>query len=447
MSDPDTGSSLPMVALVGRPNVGKSSLANRILRRREAIVDASPGVTRDRRSFAADWAGRRFEVVDTGGIELRPRDLQAGVREQAELAMAAADVIVLVVDATTGPTDEDAAIAGRLHRARGPVMVVANKVDEPGAEPEAAAFYSLGLGDPVPLSALHGRGSGDFLDQLVARLPRLEKDAEAPWGSVAIVGRPNVGKSSLLNALVGTGRALVDERPGTTRDPVAALIPRAEGRWLEVIDTAGMRRGTRIDDPVEYFSWLRARRTLERVDGVLLVIDAAGGVTGHDQRLAEAVIAQGRACVIALNKWDLAVEAPADRARVESAIEARLRFMPWAARVRTSARSGRGIARLVPAVEVALASHRRRLPTARVNDLVHRAQEERPPGRAGGRRVRILYAVQSAIAPPTILLFATGRLEDAYLRYLEGRLRSAEPWTGTPLRVVCRPRTRLRVNG
>lgn len=447
MTDPDARLSLPVVALVGRPNVGKSSLANRILGRREAIVEASPGVTRDRRSFEADWAGHRFEVVDTGGIELRPRGLQARVREQAELAMAAADVIVLVVDATTGPTDEDAAIARRLKRAEVPVVVVANKVDDPSAEPDAAAFFGLGLGDPLALSALHGRGSGDFLDQLVARLPRTETDAGGAWGSVAIVGRPNVGKSSILNALVGSGRALVDDRPGTTRDPVAARIPGVQGRSLEIIDTAGMRRGVRIDDPLEYFSWLRARRTLERVDGVLLVIDAAGGVTAHDQRLAEMVIDHGRACVIALNKWDLADTEPAERARVESAIEARLRFMPWADRIRTSARSGRGIARLAPAVEDALRSHRRRLPTARVNDLVHRAQDDQPPGRVGGRRVRILYGVQSAVAPPTILLFATGRLEDGYLRYVEGRLRAAEPWTGTPVRVVYRPRTRPRVDG
>lgn len=446
MSEPDPRPSLPVVALVGRPNVGKSSLANRILGRREAIVEATPGVTRDRRSFEADWAGHRFEVIDTGGIELRPRGLELRVREQAELAMAAADVIVLVVDVATGPTDEDAAIAADLRRARVPVLVAANKVDDSGDEPDAAAFYGLGLGDPLPVSALHGRRSGEFLDELVRHLPEVIASNRAPWGSVAIVGRPNVGKSSILNALVGGRRALVDDRPGTTRDPVDASLPLTEGRSLALVDTAGMRRGVQIDDPVEYFSWLRARRTLERVDAAVLVIDAGEGVTGPDQRLAESIVEHGRACVIALNKWDLADPSEAERARLEHSIELRLRFMRWAERIRTSARTGRGIPRLVPHLESAVRAHRRRLATARVNDIVHRAQEERPHARAGGRPVRILYAVQARVAPPTVLLFATGRVEDGYRRYIEGRLRAAEPWAGTPLRVEYRLRTRSKVD-
>jgi GTP-binding protein len=440
ITEPRSG--LPLVAIVGRPNVGKSSLANRMLGRREAIVEATPGVTRDRRSFEAEWAGRRFELIDTGGIELRPRGLEAQVREQAELAIAAADVIVLVVDATTGPTQEDAAIASRLRRSEVPVIVAANKVDDATGEPEAASFYRLGLGDPVAVSALHGRGSGDFLDAVVARLPRVDSVVDAAWGSVAIVGRPNVGKSSILNSLIGEGRAIVDVRPGTTRDPVAAQLVLPEGRTLEVVDTAGMRRGVQINDPLEYYSWLRSRRTLERVDAALLVIDAAEGVTGHDQRLAEAVIETGRACVIALNKWDLSVAEATDRARLEDDIEVRLRFMPWATRVRTSALTGRGMRRVVPSIEAAVRSHRRRVSTAQINDIVQRAQAERPHARSGGRSVRILYAVQAEVAPPTVLLFSTARPTEAYLRYLEHRLRAEEPWEGTPVRVQYRARTR-----
>ena len=446
---------LPVVAVVGRPNVGKSSLVNRVLGRREAIVDVAPGVSRDRRSMIAEWAGRHFELVDTGGLEPGPAGLEERVAEQAHVAIEAADVIVLVVDTSVGPTEEDAAVAAILRRAHKPVIVAANKADDPRDEASAADFYRLGLGDPVPLSALHGRGSGDFLDALLSTLPAHEPPAGGdrsggsaepgprPWGSLAIVGRPNVGKSSMLNALLGECRAIVDPSPGTTRDPVDAQLPVGQGRFLQLVDTAGMRREVKIDDPIEYFSLLRARRTLERVDAAILVVDASEGVTGADQRIAREIVTNGRACVIALNKWDLTPSGDLqERVRLEQATSERLRWLEWATRIRTSARTGRGLHRVIPAVKDAIASHRWRLPTPEVNRLMAAAQDERPHPRTGGRPRRILYAVQAGVAPPTFVLFATGRLEASYVRYLESRFRAAHPFSGSPIRVRVRLRTR-----
>jgi GTP-binding protein len=446
------GPRLPVVAVVGRPNVGKSSLVNRILGRREAIVDAAPGVTRDRRSMTAEWAGRSFEIVDTGGLEAGATGLEERVAEQAHVAIEAADVVVLVVDVAVGPTEDDAAVAAILRRAGKPVLVAANKADDPQDEPAAADFYRLGLGPPVPMSALHGRGSGDFLAALVERLPNQgtedaddggpSGDGARPWASLAIVGRPNVGKSSMLNALLGEGRAIVAPTPGTTRDPVDAQLELRDGRLIRLVDTAGMRRQVKIEDPIEYFGLLRARRTLERVDAAVLCVDSSDGVTALDQRIAKEIETAGRACVIALNKWDLAPGDELERARLERAISDRLRWLQWAPRLRTSAHTGRGLHRVLPAVEEAIASHRSRLATAEVNRVVAAAQNERPHPRANGSPRRILYAVQADIAPPTFVLFATGRLEVTYLRYVEGRLRAAHPFAGSPIRIRVRRRTR-----
>lgn len=433
---------LPVVAVVGRPNVGKSSFVNRVLGRRAAIVQETPGVTRDRRAFVAQWAGRSFEIFDTGGLEPGVRGLEARAAEQAQVAIEAADALVLVVDVTAGVTQDDLEVAELLRRAGKPVLVVANKVDDPRDEPEAAAFHRLGLGEPVAMSALHGRGSGDVLQALVELLPAAAAEPAADWASLAIAGRPNVGKSSLLNRLLGQDRSLVHERPGTTRDPIDDLIELEGGRRLRLIDTAGMRRGTRIDDELEYFSYLRARRTLERADAVLLVVDAGEGVTSGDQRIAEEVVAAGRACVVALNKWDLVPVARPDRERFERDFAERLRFLPWATVVRTVALSGRGVDKLLPAAEQAIRSHRRRLPTPVVNRIVEQAQAAAPHPRAGGRAVRVLYAVQAGVSPPTIVLFTNGPLEDGYQRYLERALRAHEPFTGSPLRLVVRVRAR-----
>lgn len=442
----DASEGVPVVAIVGRPNVGKSSLVNRILGRREAIVEATPGVTRDRKHFVAEWNGRAFEIVDTGGLEPGVDGLDARVAEQAQVAIEAADAIVLVVDASVGPTQDDLTVADMLRKSDKPVVVAANKVDDPADEPLAAAFFRLGLGEPRALSALHGRGSGDFLQALVQSLPEVRRDADDSWGSVAIIGRPNVGKSSILNALTGEERAIVDSIPGTTRDPVDARIALEDGRVLRIVDTAGMRRQTQIKDPLEYFSFLRSRRTLTRVDVALLVIDAGEGVTSHDQHLANEIVEHGRACVVALNKWDLIPPEDTDRKRLETTTAEKLRFVPWATFVRTRALTGRGIDKLGPKLVEATESHRRRLPTALVNRLVRDAQQQRPHPRVGGRASRILYAVQAESAPPTVVVFSTGRVEENYRRYLENRLRESEPFAGSPLRIEVRIKARRERN-
>ena len=439
---PAEGERLPVVAVVGRPNVGKSSLVNRVLGRREAIVEATPGVTRDRRAFAAEWSGRRFEIVDTGGIEPGPDGLEALVADQAATAMETADVIVLVVDASTGPSGDDLAVAQMLRGSTKPVLVAANKVDDERGESLAAEFWSLGLGEPIPVSALHGRRSGDLLASVMDVLPERGEAVAGEWASAAIIGRPNVGKSSLLNVLLGESRSIVDAAPGTTRDPVDSLLELDDGRRLRLVDTAGMRRQVAVKDPLEYFSWLRSRKTLTRVDVALLVVDIAEGVTGLDQRLAESVVDAGRACVIALNKWDL-LDDEVDRARLEARVKQRLRFLDWAMVVRTSALTGRGVDRVMPAIEQAVDAHRTRLGTAEVNRLIAEAQARRPHPRTGGRSIRILYATQTRVGPPTFVLFANGRLETTYLRFIEHALRGERRWRGTPLRLEVRIRAKV----
>lgn len=439
---------LPVVAVVGRPNVGKSSLVNRVLGRQEAIVQETPGVTRDRSAFSAEWSGTRFEIVDTGGLEPGPEGLDVRIVEQAQVAIQAADLIVLVVDGISGPLEDDALVAAELRRAGKPVIVAVNKVDDPRDEPAAAAFYRLGLGEPLALSALHGRGSGDFLEAVVNHLPQQTGEVSEPWASIAIVGRPNVGKSSILNALLGEARALVDPMPGTTRDPVDSYLRVATGdgeQELRIIDTAGMRRQVQIKDPLEYFAFLRSRRTLSRVDLALLVIDASEGVTGHDQRIAQEIVEHGRACVIAINKWDLATPEVTDRERLERDLGHELRFLDWATPVRTSARTGRGLDKLVPAIDHAVASHRRRLATSVLNEIIASAQEQRPHARTRGRSLRVLYAVQARVAPPTVLLFANGQLQPDYVRFLEHRIRAYEPFAGSPVRLEVKVKSRLKL--
>ena len=448
MAPEETGTAVaarPVVAVVGRPNVGKSSLVNRVLGRREAIVEATPGVTRDRHGFTGDWGGRTFEIVDTGGLEPGAKGLEQRVAEQAQVAIETADVIVLVVDASTGPLQDDLIVAEQLRGAGKPVIVVANKVDDPRDRSTWTAFYRLGLGDPVPVSALHGTGSGDFLEVLVVALPESAGEGDESWASIAIVGRPNVGKSSILNRLTHSYRSIVDATPGTTRDPVDSYLQLDDETTIRIVDTAGMRRQVRIDDPLEYFSFLRSRQTLARVDAAILVVDAEEGVTSHDQRIAEEILDHGRACIVALNKWDAIPSDPNDRDRLERDVAERLRFLTWAPQVRTSALSRRGVDKLLPAVRAAVDSHRRRLATPEVNRIVRDAQVVRPHPRTRGKAIRILYAVQAETAPPTFVLFANGLLEKGYLRFIEHRIREVEPFVGTPLRVTGRLRSRPQV--
>ena len=434
---------LPVVAVVGRPNVGKSTLANRFAGGRQAIVEAQPGVTRDRKELVAEWAGRQFRVVDTGGWLAGGGDLDRQVSRQAERAVAAADVIVLVVDVTVGITEEDARVASLLRGAPPTVVVAVNKVDDTSRESDVWAFTQLGLGDPHPVSALHGRGSGDLLDAVVAALPPelSEAPVDEPPGafSVAIVGRPNVGKSTLFNRLVGDDRAVVHDEPGTTRDSIDTVIETDDGP-LRFVDTAGMRRRSRVDEPTEYYGLVRALETVDRADAALFVIDATEGVTHQDQRLAERVDAAGTAAIVVLNKWDL-TDAEQRKDVLDQAAD-RLAFLGYAPVVKVSALTGRNMRHVLPALRQAEAAYHRRVPTAALNRVVADAQQRHPPPAARKRRPRVLYATQGASEPPTFTLFATHELPETYLRYLERRIRDAFDLGPTPMKLRVRLRNR-----
>jgi len=435
---------LPVVAIVGRPNVGKSTLVNRFAGSRQAIVEAQPGVTRDRKELVAEWAGRHFRVVDTGGWLASGGDLDQEVSRQAERAVAAADVIVLVVDVAVGITEEDARVASVLRRAGPPVLVVVNKVDDGSRESDAWAFTQLGLGDPYAVSALHGRGSGDLLDAVVGALPPPAPEAEpveedaGPF-SIAIVGRPNVGKSTLFNRLVGDERAVVHDQPGTTRDTIDTVIETEDGP-LRFVDTAGMRRRSRVDEPTEYYSLVRALEAVDRADAALFVIDATEGVAHQDQRLAERVDAAGTAAIVVLNKWDL-VDAE-QRKDVLAQVADRLAFLAYAPVVKVSALTGRNLRHVLPALREAEAAYHRRVPTAALNRVLTDAQQRHPPPAVRKHRPRVLYATQGASDPPTFTLFATRELPATYLRYLERRIRDAFDLGPTPVKLRVRLRGR-----
>jgi GTP-binding protein len=432
------GGRLPRVAVVGRPNVGKSTLVNRILGRRAAITEEQPGVTRDRVGYEADWGGRRFELVDTGGWEPRASGLQARVVAQAERAMADADLLLLVVDASVGIAEEDAAVAARLQRGRVPVLLVANKVDGAALEPQAADLWSLGLGEPIPVSGLHGRGAGDLLDAVVARLPAGPADAdEAPVPGVAIVGRPNVGKSSLLNRLAGAELAIVDETPGTTRDTVDTLVERGDRRY-RLVDTAGMRRAFQRAEGADYFAFVRSLEAVDRADLALLVLEGPEGVAEQDQKVAVRAAEAGCGLVLLANKWDLMDDD--GRRRFDTDLERKLHFVDWAPLLRVSARTGRGVDKVWGLVDETLAERGRRVPTAALNQWLARATERTPPPPVRGRTVRARYATQARVDPPELVLFTTGQLTPAYRRYLERDLRRTFGFRGTPIRLVVRPR-------
>ncbi len=437
-------SDAPLVAVVGRPNVGKSTLVNRIAGGRDAIVESQPGVTRDRKELVAEWAGRPFRVVDTGGWLPAGAGLEQAVSRQAERAVREADVIVFVVDVTVGVVEEDARVAALLRRANTPVVVAVNKVDDGSRESDAWAFTQLGLGDPYPVSALHGRESGDLLDAVVAVLPpALAPEAEAavergPF-SIAIVGRPNVGKSTLFNRLVGDDRAVVHDEPGTTRDSIDTIVDTDDGP-LRFVDTAGMRRRSRVDQPTEYYSVVRALQAVDRADAALFVVDASDGVSHQDQRLAERIDAAGTAAVVVLNKWDL-TDAEQRKAVMEAAAD-RLAFLAYAPVVKVSARTGRNLGDVIPALREAEAAYHTRVPTAKLNRVLTDAQQRHPAPAVRRHRPRVLYATQGASDPPTFTLFATHKLPPTYLRFLERRIREAFDLGPTPVKLRVRLRDR-----
>ncbi len=435
----------PLVAVVGRPNVGKSTLVNRFVGRRDAIVEERPGVTRDRNELAADWAGRAFRVVDTGGwLSPSPDEpLSRQVSRQAERAIDEADLVLFVVDVAVGVTEEDARVAALLQRGdrngrTKTVLLVANKVDDETRESDVWAFSRLGLGDPIPVSAIHGRGSGDLLDAVVAALPPEPEAVEDPADdafAVAIVGRPNVGKSTLFNRLVGDQRSVVHDEPGTTRDAIDTVVETENGR-LRFVDTAGMRRRSRVDEPTEYYSLVRALQAVDRADAALLVIDASEGVTHQDQRLAERVDAAGTAVVIVLNKWDLLDTER--RARVKRDVADELAFLAYAPVLQVSALTGRNAKRLLPALRQAEEAYHQRVPTPALNRVIQAAQSKQPPPLVRGRRSRVLYATQGANDPPTFTLFASQELPATYLRYLERSIREAFDLGPTPVKLRVR---------
>jgi GTP-binding protein len=436
---------LPVVAVVGRPNVGKSTLVNRILGRREAVVEDVPGVTRDRVAYDTAWSGRRFTVVDTGGWDPEAAGMAGRITAQAELAAAAADVVVFVVDTTVGATDADEAVVRVLRRSGKPVVLAANKVDSDAGEADAAALWNLGLGEPHAVSAVHGRGSGDLLDAVLAALPDAPAETfdsvERGPRRVALLGKPNVGKSSLLNQLAGADRVLVDPVAGTTVDPVDELVILG-GRAWRFVDTAGIRRRVAEASGAEYFASLRTAAALDRCELAVVLIDASEPLSEQDLRIVSKVVEAGRALVLAFNKWDLLDEDR--RLMLEREIDRQLARVSWAPRVNVSARTGRHVERLVHVIDAALAGWETRVPTARLNAFLGQLVAAHPHPLRGGRQPRIMFATQAGTRPPRFVLFTTGFLEASYRRFIERRLREEFGFTGTPIEISMRIREKRR---
>ncbi len=441
-------SALPEVVIVGRPNVGKSTLMNRILGRREAIVEQRPGVTRDRKEVEAEWLGRPFRLVDTGGWLARGSELDLKVSSQSERALRTADVILFVVDAIVGVTDEDMAAAKLLRTVDTPVLLVANKIDDMSHESAIWDLSRLGLGEAFPVSSIHGRGIGDLLDAVIAHFDAEdgdegtagsdgvdgEEDATDRIFGIAIVGRPNVGKSTLFNRLIGEERSVVHDLPGTTRDTIDTVVETEIGP-VRFLDTAGMRRRSRISEDTEYYSVVRSLKAVDGADVALLIIDATEGVTQQDQRLAERVDAAGCPVVVVLNKIDQLTTEQKNDLGVQ--LERKLSFLPEAGVHRISALNGSGTQKLLPSLRSAIAAYQTRVPTGKVNDVIRLAQQAQPaPGGA-----RVLYATQGAVDPPTFTLFANRRIPDHYLRYLERRLREEFDFGPTPIKIRVRRRS------
>ncbi len=433
-SEPETSRGpVPVLAVVGRPNVGKSTLVNRILGRRAAVVEDVPGVTRDRVSYDATWNGRAFTLVDTGGWDPDARGLAERIAAQAEIAVGLADAVMFVVDAGVGITDADEAVVKVLRRSGKPVVLAANKVDDQRAEAEAYGLWNLGLGEPQVVSALHGRGSGDLLDAILEALPEPppEQDPE-PGGPrrIAIVGKPNVGKSSLLNQLAHEDRVVVDDVAGTTVDPVDELVELG-GRTWRFIDTAGIRKRVREASGHEYYASLRTSTAIDRAEVAVLVVDASQSLSEQDLRILQTVREAGRALVLAFNKWDLVDEER--RHFLKREIERDLVQVQWAPRVNVTARTGWHVDKLVPALDKALEGWETRITTGALNGFLGRLVAEHPHPVRGGKQPKILFATQATTAPPTFVLFTSGRLDDGYERFVERRLREDFGFVGTPI--------------
>ncbi|OZM70845.1 ribosome biogenesis GTPase Der [Amycolatopsis antarctica] len=429
----------PVLAVVGRPNVGKSTLVNRILGRREAVVQDTPGVTRDRIAYDALWAGRRFTVVDTGGWEPDATGLQGSVAAQAEIAMNTADAVLVVVDATVGATTTDEAVARVLRRSKRPVLLAANKVDDERLIADAASLWSLGIGEPYPVSALHGRSSGDLLDVIVAALPEAPRDGERAAGPrrVALVGKPNVGKSSLLNKISGEQRAVVDSVAGTTVDPVDSLVELDDQTW-RFVDTAGLRKRVQTASGTEYYASLRTKTAIDASEVSVVLLDASEPLSEQDLRVLTMVVDAGRACVLAFNKWDLVDEER--RYQLERELDRGLVRVPWAERVNISALTGRSVRKLAPALRTALTSWDQRVPTGQLNGWLSELIAATPPPVRGGKQPKVLFATQAGIRPPTLVLFTTGFLEAGYRRFIERKFRERFGFAGSPVRINVRVR-------
>lgn len=431
---------LPVLAIVGRPNVGKSALVNRIIGRREAVVEDTPGVTRDRVNYKAEWNNRKFTIVDTGGWEPDAKGINASVAAQAEIAIDLADAVLFVVDATVGATSTDEHVVRLLRSTKKPVILVANKVDDVRQEPQAAELWALGLGEPWPVSAVHGRGVADLLDKVLNILPEVSAVAKEEVGGprrVAILGRPNVGKSSLLNKTAGEERVVVNEMAGTTRDPVDEQVEIA-GKFWRFVDTAGIRRRVHLSQGADFYATLRTTAALEKAEVAVVLLDVTEPISTQDLKIVDLVLESGRALVLAFNKWDLLDDER--RMLLEREIEQDLSHVDWAPRVNISAKTGRHMEKLVPALETALESWDTRIPTGKFNALLAELIAEHPHPLRGGKQPRILFGTQAASRPPTFVLFTTGFLDPQYRRFITRRLREIFGFEGTPINVNMRVR-------
>ena len=431
---------LPIVAILGRPNVGKSTLINRFIGRREAIVEDTPGVTRDRVQYECEWGGRRFIIMDTGGWESKPDGISVQVSASAELAMQEADVLCFVVDAQVGALDEDDILVQELRKAKKPTLLVANKVDGDNDESDAHALWNIGLGEPHFVSALHGRGSGDLLDAIVRLIPEVgAAQVQDGYRRIALIGRPNVGKSSLLNALAGENRSIVDDVAGTTRDPVDELIEFGGSIW-RFVDTAGLKKRANQASGTDYYATLRTQTALERCECAVVVLDASVPISEQDLRIITMVEEAGKAMVIVMNKWDLVDEDRRDQ--LDKEIDRHLDQVEWAQRVNVAAKTGWHRDRLAPALRTAIDSWERRVPTSKLNSFLGALIGATPPPVRGGKQPKVYYATQAGIAPPKFVVFSSGWIEASYRRFIERRLREEFKFPGTPVQVAIRVKER-----